>query len=734
VNKFGGFSPKAKIFITSSLFTITSSLNKGQRPLFYKHRIPKAEEPIFFLHSDTVSLHNTVTVIKGRNQHQESAFGQVEIGDEGIHCLEFVAGIDKDSRFAAHGMDDSVFICHAFNGTAGGGSHADETASCGAAGVDDVGAFLGYRKIFGVHDVIVDAVHLDGAEGTESNVKHDGNNGNTLIADARHQILGEMQARRGCRRRSVFTGIDGLITIIVLKPLGNIGRQRHEADDVQQLVDIGIFVVIVLKADQAVSFLHNVGDLTQKETVTKDQSATDTRTLAGFYQRLPHIKRMRAQQKQLDPCLFASLHMAVKSCGNHAGVVDDECIAGLQVVNDIVKMLMENRSRCAIKVHQARMVTGLQGRLRNALLGQVVVKIRRAKIGLGLFVYNSHINSFSISFYPSYTDKGELFRIHYNTSSRIFQQFFVFYFQMKGFSLMNQHRSPIFRGAATALITPFRDGGIDFPALERMIEFQIAGGIDAIVIAGTTGEASTLSDNEHHALLTYAAEVTGGRVPLIAGTGSNDTAHAVDMSKFACACGYDALLLVTPYYNRATETGLIKSYISIAENVDRPIILYHVPSRTGVKLTLPVYRALAEHPNIVAVKEASGDMGATAQLIAELGDKLDIYSGNDDITIPIMSLGGLGVISVVSNLLPRETSAMCHSYLAGDTKNAAAEQLRLLPLINALFAEINPIPVKCAAAIMGLCREEYRLPLCAPAESTRGRLLVAMRNAGLVNF
>ena len=299
---------------------------------------------------------------------------------------------------------------------------------------------------------------------------------------------------------------------------------------------------------------------------------------------------------------------------------------------------------------------------------------------------------------------------------------------------MKEHRSPIFCGAATALITPFRDGSIDFTALEAMIEFQIAGGIDAIVIAGTTGEASTLSDSEHRALLSFAAEVTDGRIPLIAGTGSNDTAHAVDMSKFACACGYDALLLVTPYYNRATETGLIKSYISIAENVDRPIILYNVPSRTGVKLTLPVYRTLAEHPNIVAVKEASGDVGETARLIAELGEKLDIYSGNDDITIPILSLGGLGVISVVSNLLPRETSSMCHSYLAGNTKHAASEQLRLLPLINALFTEVNPIPVKCAAAMMGLCREEYRLPLCAPTESTRSKLLIAIKNAGLTTF
>ena len=296
---------------------------------------------------------------------------------------------------------------------------------------------------------------------------------------------------------------------------------------------------------------------------------------------------------------------------------------------------------------------------------------------------------------------------------------------------MDQHKRPIFRGAATALITPFRDGEVDFPALKNLIEFQIAAGIDALVIAGTTGEAPTLADHEHQACLAFAAEVIDGRVPFIAGTGSNDTHHAVEMSRFACSCGCDALLLVSPYYNRATERGLIQSYLTIADSIDKPAILYNVPSRTGVKLTMPVYRALAEHENIVAVKEASGDLGAVAQLAAELGDRFAIYSGNDDVTVPVMSLGGLGCISVLSNLLPRATSDMCHKYLGGDTKGAAADQLRLIPLINALFAEVNPIPVKCAAAMMGLCREEYRLPLCAPSEATREKLAAAMRGSGI---
>lgn len=297
---------------------------------------------------------------------------------------------------------------------------------------------------------------------------------------------------------------------------------------------------------------------------------------------------------------------------------------------------------------------------------------------------------------------------------------------------MQSSKVPIFHGVATALITPFRDGRIDYDALARLIELQIDGGVDALVVAGTTGEASTLTDEEHKQLLRFSVERVGGRIPLIAGTGSNDTAHAAELSRFACDCGCDALLVVTPYYNKASDDGLIKSYRKIADNVYRPIILYNVPSRTGVRLSLPVYRALAEHPNVVAVKEASGDLGAAARLIAELGDRLAVYSGNDDVTVPVMSLGGLGSISVLSNLMPRETAAMCHKYLDGDVTGAAADQLRLLPLIDALFAEVNPIPVKCAAALMGLCREEYRLPLCAPSCATKSRVAEAMAKVGLL--
>lgn len=283
-------------------------------------------------------------------------------------------------------------------------------------------------------------------------------------------------------------------------------------------------------------------------------------------------------------------------------------------------------------------------------------------------------------------------------------------------------KTSIFEGAATALITPFADGKVDFDAFGKLIEFQIENGIDALVVTGTTGEAPTLTDAEHRACISFAVRVAAGRVPVIAGTGSNDTAHAIDMSKYACRAGCDGLLLVTPYYNRATPRGLAESFLKIADETDRPILLYNVPARTGVWLNAAALRPLAAHERIVGIKEASGDVGFAARLMAEFSDSFSLYSGNDDITLPILSLGGKGVISVLSNLFPKEVTAMCRKYREGDTSGAVADQLAFLPLIDALFSETNPIPVKCAAAMLGLCREEYRLPLCPPTDATRKRL------------
>ncbi len=292
----------------------------------------------------------------------------------------------------------------------------------------------------------------------------------------------------------------------------------------------------------------------------------------------------------------------------------------------------------------------------------------------------------------------------------------------------------LFTGAATALVTPFKaDGSVDYDAFGKLIDWQIAGGIDALVICGTTGEGSTLTDEEHKECIRFAAEKIAGRVPMIAGTGSNDTEYAYQLSKYACDVGADALLLVTPYYNKATPKGLIKSFLDTADRVNKPVILYNVPSRTGVNIPMSVYRELAKHERIIATKEASGNLSQVAEIAAELSDTLAIYSGNDDQIVPIMSLGGMGVISVLSNVLPRETHDICAKYLAGDVIGSRKLQLDLLKLINALFIEVNPIPVKTACGLMGLCSDSMRLPLCEMDEKNKAVLVEAMKEAGLLH-
>ncbi|MDD6799131.1 MAG: 4-hydroxy-tetrahydrodipicolinate synthase [Firmicutes bacterium] len=294
-------------------------------------------------------------------------------------------------------------------------------------------------------------------------------------------------------------------------------------------------------------------------------------------------------------------------------------------------------------------------------------------------------------------------------------------------------KQTIFSGAAAAVITPFLNGRVDFVSLGRIIEFQIANGTDAIVICGTTGESSTLTDKEHRECIRFAVEKTAGRVPVIAGTGSNDTAYAIELSRYACDAGADALLLVTPYYNKATPSGLVRNFTAVADAVNKPIILYNVPSRTGVNITVPVYRELAKHENISAVKEASGNISQIAQLFAECGELLDIYSGNDDQIVPVMSLGGKGVISVLSNVMPRETHDICRLFLEGKVRESAALQLSLLDLIDSLFCEVNPIPVKTAMAELGFCSEEMRLPLCEMEPENRKRLTESLRRHKLLD-
>ena len=297
---------------------------------------------------------------------------------------------------------------------------------------------------------------------------------------------------------------------------------------------------------------------------------------------------------------------------------------------------------------------------------------------------------------------------------------------------MSKLKPTVFTGAATAIITPFKNGAIDYDSFGNIIEDQIKNSIDAIVVAGTTGEAATLTHEEHCECMKYVVEKVAGRVPVIAGTGSNDTAYGIELSRYACEVGADALLLVTPYYNKATPKGLIKNFLETAEATDKPIILYNVPSRTGCNISLPVYRELAKHERIVAVKEASGNISAIAELIAECGDSLDVYSGNDDQIVPIMSLGGKGVISVLSNVLPRETHEIVKLCLDNNYHGATEMQLKYLRLINALFCEVNPVPVKTAMAELGWCDVEMRLPLCEMEDANNEKLFNAMKAHGLL--
>ena len=294
-------------------------------------------------------------------------------------------------------------------------------------------------------------------------------------------------------------------------------------------------------------------------------------------------------------------------------------------------------------------------------------------------------------------------------------------------------KKTIFTGAATAIVTPMTAEGVDYEQFGRLIDWQIAEGIDAIVVAGTTGEASTLSDDEHKEVIRYCVERVAGRVPVIAGTGSNDTAYAIELTKYAGEVGADAVLLVTPYYNKATQNGLIKFFTDIADASAVPCILYNVPSRTGCNIAPATVAALAEHPNIVAIKEASGNISQIAQVAHLCGDKIDIYSGNDDQIVPVLSLGGKGVISVLSDLMPAATSKMCHDYMGGNTTAATKTQLELLPLIDALFCEVNPIPVKAAMAKMGFGENYLRLPLTPMEPRNEEKLFALMREQNLID-
>ena len=294
-------------------------------------------------------------------------------------------------------------------------------------------------------------------------------------------------------------------------------------------------------------------------------------------------------------------------------------------------------------------------------------------------------------------------------------------------------KNTIFTGAGVAIITPMNaDGSINYDGFAENIEFQIANGTDAIIVCGTTGEASTLTDDEHIECIRFAVEKTAGRIPVIAGTGSNDTKYAVELSKIAQEKGADGLLLVTPYYNKASQKGLVAHFTAIADAVDIPIILYNIPGRTGVSIDMNTYKILGQHKNIVAVKEASGNISYTSKLIAQCGDLLDVYSGNDDIIVPMMSIGAKGVISVISNIMPKETHEITQLCLANNCEEAAKLQMKYLELINNLFIEVNPIPIKEAMNQMKMPSGPCRLPLCEMTDEHIETLKNSMKKIGLI--
>lgn len=294
-------------------------------------------------------------------------------------------------------------------------------------------------------------------------------------------------------------------------------------------------------------------------------------------------------------------------------------------------------------------------------------------------------------------------------------------------------KNTIFTGAGIAIITPMNaDGSINYQGLGDLIENQIANGTDAIIICGTTGEASTMTDEEHLECIRFAVEKTAGRIPVIAGTGSNDTRYAIELSKEAEAVGVDGLLLVTPYYNKTTQRGLIAHFTAIADAVNVPIILYNIPGRTGVNMEVATVKKLAEHRNITAIKEASGNISYAAKLIAACGDNIDVYSGNDDMVVPLVSLGGKGVISVASHVIPKQMHDMVQYCLDNNFAEATKLQIEYLDLINSLFIEVNPIPVKEALNMMGVNVGPCRMPLYEMSDEHKAVLRASLEKHGLI--
>ncbi len=307
-----------------------------------------------------------------------------------------------------------------------------------------------------------------------------------------------------------------------------------------------------------------------------------------------------------------------------------------------------------------------------------------------------------------------------------------FFVYKPGKDKIKMEKKRVFKGVATALITPLTEDGVDYLSFGRLIDWQIESGIDALVVCGTTGEASTLTDGEHRELISFAAKRAAGRVPVIAGTGSNDTSYAKELTLHANQAGADAVLAVTPYYNKCTQKGLVNLYTELADISKVPLIPYNVPTRTGINIEPKTYAALAEHPNITGFKEASGNISKIVETMSYVNGRLFMYSGNDDQIVPLLSLGGSGVISVISNLIPKETKAICEKFFEGDISGAANLQFKYHSLIDALFSEVNPIPIKAAMSRVGFCEDYLRLPLTPMEDQNREKLFAIMKEHEII--
>lgn len=292
--------------------------------------------------------------------------------------------------------------------------------------------------------------------------------------------------------------------------------------------------------------------------------------------------------------------------------------------------------------------------------------------------------------------------------------------------------TPLFTGCGTAIVTPFKNGEIDYPALDNLVEFQLSNGVDAIIACGTTGEPATMTWEEHLAVVRRVVDVVNHRVPVIAGTGSNSTREAVDAARASKSFGADAQLVVTPYYNKTSQEGLIAHYNALADAATLPVIVYNVPGRTGLNISASAMQAICKHPNVIGVKEASGNVAQILDKMRLVGDDAVFYSGSDEVNVPLMSCGFVGCISVLSNIMPKETADMMHAALNGDYAFAGKEQMRLMPIINALFSECSPIPCKAALSAMGMMDDDLRLPLVPMTSGNREKMYAIMRELGLI--